>query len=135
MPLTLIGDMLPGVIFSTPEVVADKPGWLRADRCRFWNAEDPTQAGQMLLICRSPLVKQTSRMYDPVRQVILDAAEHHIDVLAEGSEENPLFMHGRVHHTILGLVPVTFQGKYTADEVRAIINSSGQFCWKGEMAC
>ncbi|AVP41920.1 hypothetical protein SEA_JSQUARED_78 [Mycobacterium phage Jsquared] len=93
MPLTRLAKLFAdNLVHTSPQVIADHPGWLFAQRCETWWQghldEDPVS---VLLVYRSPRVKDTSRLYRPVSNLILGANK--VEYIAQGTRFDPTMIH------------------------------------------
>ncbi|ARQ94603.1 hypothetical protein SEA_JOURNEY13_64 [Mycobacterium phage Journey13] len=95
MLLTHIVKNFPEIVHSDPEVVSYRPGWLFAQKCEAWWIGDPeADPVSVMLIYRSPRVKDASRIYRPVADLILSANK--VEFIAKGRrrEDPDLMVHG-----------------------------------------
>ncbi|KRD08605.1 hypothetical protein ASE48_08555 [Mycobacterium sp. Root265] len=119
MPLSHIASLFDGVHFEPAEEIVDRPGWLLAQKCKFWSESDPTQQGTMLFVYRSPLMPCTHKWYQPVAAELLAAEK--INILADMQVVDEGMMHGSGQSLIVGIVGHDFVGPHTVDEAVAII--------------
>ncbi|ASR86172.1 hypothetical protein SEA_BOBSWAGET_67 [Mycobacterium phage BobSwaget] len=123
MALTRIATYFPEVVHDPVITHVDEPGWLYAQSCETWWKgsldEEPVTA---LLVYRSPLVTDTSRLYAPISEKLLDAKR--IEVIGSGSRFDPNmmgergeFLVARMTHQADDFPP----GPLDMDEVRNIL--------------
>ncbi|ANT42264.1 hypothetical protein SEA_KOKO_78 [Mycobacterium phage Koko] len=119
MPLNTLGKLFPGFDCAKQEVLVDEPAWLYAWRMEGWRRDLPSIRATYLLVYRSPLVKCTDHEYQPIRDVML--GPDRMDVLGEGTLEDPNMMFGEGEYILHRLAPVGFKSMYTTNEIRSII--------------
>ncbi|AXH46808.1 hypothetical protein SEA_ACOLYTE_65 [Mycobacterium phage Acolyte] len=119
MPLSTLHTLFEDVQMSAPELVVNKPGWMFAQQVKVWEFPDdpniPPALG--LLVCRSPLVKDTHRMYRPVADLILRAGR--CDILDERTIPDKNTMHGQLDCMMFRLAYSDAYGTYDLPEIRA----------------
>lgn len=76
--------------------VIHKPGWLEV-----WTCDGCAEDESFLVVYRSPLVKYTSDMYEPVARMLLGASS--VEVIAEEECEDPNMMFGKGVTLLLSL--------------------------------
>lgn len=84
MALSRITALFPDVDRSPVTTVEDEPGWLYAQTCEAWWRGSPDQKVGLVLVYRSPLVTDTSRLYRPIADKLL--AANKIEVVASGTQ-------------------------------------------------
>ncbi|QFP95553.1 hypothetical protein SEA_GAUGELDP_70 [Mycobacterium phage GaugeLDP] len=91
MALTRIAALFPEVVTADIKTIEDQPGWLYAQTCKtWWKRSLDVDPVTILLVYRSPLVTETSRLYRPIAEQIL--AANRVEVIGTGSHFNPEFM-------------------------------------------
>ncbi|AGK86032.1 hypothetical protein Chy4_0070 [Mycobacterium phage Chy4] len=137
MPLTSLVGQFEGVVYTQPEKLVERHGWLEAWKCQAWMEDDPSQVVTMLLAYRSPLCRDTKPMYRPVAEEILKADQ--VDVLARGFRHDDNMMHGRGEFLVARLRPHSFVESPmcpSLDEIREVVGSTVEtaLTGNGEMA-
>ncbi|AMO43944.1 hypothetical protein PBI_MYXUS_76 [Mycobacterium phage Myxus] len=124
VPLTRLGLMFDEVANSAPETVINDPGWIFAQRCesRWVTGEDSTPV-TALLVYRSTMVKDTSEMYAPVREMLCGARK--MEVLAQGYLADDQMMKGKGEYLVARLTHEEAfpQGPYNLDTLRTLVES------------
>ncbi|AYD87099.1 hypothetical protein SEA_NICOLETERA_72 [Mycobacterium phage NicoleTera] len=88
MSLSHIATLFPEVVHTPVETIAYEPNWIYAQKCEtWWRGSEDLDPVTVLLVYRSPLVKETGKMYRPVSELILPANK--FEIIAEGSQANP----------------------------------------------
>ncbi|ASZ75414.1 hypothetical protein PBI_JOSHKAYV_75 [Mycobacterium phage JoshKayV] len=91
MALTRLVNLFPEVVHTPVQTIVDEPGWLYAQTCNtWWKGWEHLDPVSILLVYRSPLVKDTGKMYRPVSNLIL--AANRFEVYGRGSREEPNWM-------------------------------------------
>lgn len=118
MPLSHLKNMFEGVRFSDPEVVAYRPGFLFAQRISVWERDDipPVTA---LLVARSPLVKDTKKIYRPVSDLILGSKM--VDVLDSRRIVDSATVFGHADCMVLRLADHPPLGPYSIEDIKTTI--------------
>lgn len=124
MPLTRLGLMFDEVANSVPETVINDPGWIFAQRCESrWVTGEDTTPVTALLVYRSTMVKDTSEMYAPVREMLCGARK--MEVLAQGYLEDEQMMKGKGEYLVARLTHEEAfpQGPFNLDTLRTLVES------------
>ncbi|QLF82820.1 hypothetical protein KIY84_gp75 [Mycobacterium phage Georgie2] len=88
MALTQLVNLFPEVVHGPVQTIVDEPGWLFAQTCdTWWKGSEHLDPVSILLVYRSPLVKDTGKMYRPVSNLIL--AANRFEVYGRGTREDP----------------------------------------------
>ncbi|WXX09780.1 hypothetical protein [Mycobacterium phage MS619] len=91
MALTQLVDLFPEVVHTPVRTIVDEPGWLYAQVCdTWWKGSEHLDPVSVLLVYRSPLIKDTGKMYRPVSNLIL--AANRFEVYGRGSRKEPNWM-------------------------------------------
>ncbi|AMO44035.1 hypothetical protein BJD46_gp67 [Mycobacterium phage Bactobuster] len=107
VPLAHFVQQFVGAVYRHPEMVAYRPGWLWAAKCKAWMVDDPAQIVTILAVYRSVLVTDLKPMYRPVTNLVCNAEA--IDVLAQGvRDDETRFMHGRGEFKVMRLRPADY---------------------------
>ncbi|AMS01062.1 hypothetical protein SEA_ARCHERNM_68 [Mycobacterium phage ArcherNM] len=85
MALSRITALFPEVVSNPVETIVLEPLWLYAQKCEvWWQGLEHLDPVTILLTYRSPLVKDTSKMYRPVSKLILESKR--FEVISAGSQ-------------------------------------------------
>ncbi|QGJ90971.1 hypothetical protein SEA_BIANCATRI92_73 [Mycobacterium phage BiancaTri92] len=96
MALTRIASLFPEVVHTPVETIANEPGWIYAQKCEaWWKGQEHLDPTTILLVYRSPLVKDTGKMFRPISKLIL--AANRFEVIGSGIREDEHWMgeHGK----------------------------------------
>ncbi|QJD50279.1 hypothetical protein SEA_IWOKEUPLIKEDIS_76 [Mycobacterium phage Iwokeuplikedis] len=94
MALTRLTELFPEVVSSPVRTIVNEPGWLYAQTCdTWWRGSEHLAPVSILLVYRSPLVKETGKMYRPISNMIL--AANRCELIGSGSKEDLHWMGDR----------------------------------------
>ncbi|UJD21003.1 hypothetical protein SEA_HARRYHOUDINI_75 [Mycobacterium phage HarryHoudini] len=87
MALSRLTELFPEVVSSPVRTIVNEPGWLYAQTCdTWWRGAEHLDPVSILLVYRSPLVKDTGKMYRPISNMIL--AANRFELFGKGSRED-----------------------------------------------
>ncbi|ASR86525.1 hypothetical protein SEA_CHANGELING_73 [Mycobacterium phage Changeling] len=85
MALSRITALFPEVVSNPVETIVLEPLWLYAQKCEvWWRGFEHLDPVTVLMTYRSPLVKDTSKMYRPISKMILESKR--FEVITAGSQ-------------------------------------------------
>ncbi|BBC43896.1 hypothetical protein [Mycobacterium phage GS4E] len=90
MALSHIATVFPEVVHTPVETLVNDPEFMYAQRCEtWWQGQEHLDPVTVLLVYRSPLVKDTGKFYRPISKMILEAGK--FEVIGSGSHCNPKY--------------------------------------------
>uniref|UniRef100_A0AAU8GR15 Tail terminator n=1 Tax=Mycobacterium phage BabyBack TaxID=3158877 RepID=A0AAU8GR15_9CAUD len=122
MALTRIAALFPEVVTSPVQTIGDEPGWLFAQTCEtWWKGAEDVDPVTILLVYRSPLVTDTSRLYGPIADMHLSF--NRCEIIGSGERFDPHMMGERGQFMVARMTHADrFQpGPLDMDQAREII--------------
>ncbi|AHG24296.1 hypothetical protein KIY80_gp72 [Mycobacterium phage Benvolio] len=84
MALSHIATLFPEVVHTPVETLVNDPEFIYAQRCEtWWRGKEHLAPVTVLLVYRSPLVKDTGKFYRPISKMILES--NRFEVIGSGS--------------------------------------------------
>ncbi|AHJ86687.1 hypothetical protein CRB1_76 [Mycobacterium phage CRB1] len=84
MALSHIATLFPEVVHTPVQTLVNDPEFMYAQRCEtWWQGQEHLDPVTVLLVYRSPLVKDTGKFYRPISKMILEAGK--FEVIGSGN--------------------------------------------------
>ncbi|AFV51204.1 hypothetical protein ST20ES_76 [Mycobacterium phage 20ES] len=94
MALSHIATLFPEVVHTPVQTMVNDPEFMYAQRCEtWWKGQEHLDPVTVLLVYRSPLVKDTGKFYRPVAKMICESNQ--FEVIGSGSHCNPKYWGNR----------------------------------------
>ena len=107
---------------SDAEVIIYQKGFIEAYACEVWTEGRPDQKVTLLSVYRARTIKDTHRVFAPVRAKMLEAET--LEVLYTEVVEDDEMMWKEGHYMLVRLAPEGFEPKYSAEEVRSRLETA-----------
>ncbi|QNJ57022.1 hypothetical protein SEA_DELORIS_74 [Mycobacterium phage Deloris] len=123
MALSHIATLFPEVVHTPVQTIVNDPEFMYAQRCEtWWEGGLEEVPVTVLLVYRSPLVKDTGKFYRPISKMILEANQ--FEVIGSGSHVNPKYWGNRGEFMVARLTQASEfpWGPLNADQIRKIMS-------------